>query len=186
MYRACSVIGKEPTIPSKKTTRQKEANTEHPSSVARGLLQHGHSFSVQCLASREKTFIRTNNVIAFGTGGNQKFVYHTENGLNCVQRNIPWRPQGSGSSSLGDETEEEEMRLSIPRVVFQVLQTENSLTSWLDTYKETSKPFSFPLSWPAHSCYCLQPAQDPAGTHFSSESDHWQIATLDISAATTL
>lgn len=103
MYRACSVIGKEPTIPSKKTTRQKEANTEHPSSVARGLLQHGHSFSFQCLASREKTFIRTNNVIAFGTGGNQKFVYHTENGLNCVQRNIPWRPQGSGSSSLGEE-----------------------------------------------------------------------------------
>lgn len=51
---------------------------------------------------------------------------------------------------------------------------------WLDTYKETSKLFSFPLSWPAHSCYCLQPTQDPARTHFSSESDHWQIATPDI------
>lgn len=75
---------------------------------------------------------------------------------------------------------EEETRLSVSDVISQVLQTENSLTSWLDTYKETSKPFSFPLSWPAHSCYCLQPAQDPAGTHFSSESDHWQIATPDI------
>lgn len=51
--------------------------------------------------------------------------------------------------------------------------------------QETSKLFSFPAPWLVHSSYCLQPAQDPAGAHFSSESDHWQIATLDISAATT-
>lgn len=117
-YRACSVIGKEPTIPSKKTTRQKEANTEHPSSLAQRLLQHGHSFSVQCSVSRKKTFITTNTVIAFGAEGNRKLVYHTENGLNCVQWNIPWGPQGSGSFSLGEKTEEEDMRLSIPGVIF--------------------------------------------------------------------
>lgn len=53
------MIRKEPTITSRKMTERKEAKAVYPSSVAGGLLQHAHSFSVQCTVSFDKTVIMT-------------------------------------------------------------------------------------------------------------------------------
>lgn len=98
---------------------------------------------------------------------------------------LQW-PQGSGSSSssLGGEVGGGGMRLSVSGVIFQVSQIENCLTSWLVTYRrhQNHSPFLY-LSW--CRCYHLQLTQEPARAHFSSESGHWQIATLDASVATT-
>lgn len=57
----------------------------------------------------------------------------------------------------------------------------NCLTSWLVTFRKHQNHSLFlHLGW--CSCRC-QLAEDPANTYFSSESDHWQIAALDVSMA---
>lgn len=76
----------------------------------------------------------------WGIRGNQSFVYHTENGLSCVEWNMPQlncRDHGAAVPSLQPEREGREggTRPSVSGIIFQVLQTENCLTSWLVTYR---------------------------------------------------
>lgn len=92
-------------------TERKEANAVYPSSVAGGLLQHVHSFSVQCTVSFDKKVIMTKN--------SQSMWHKRQSGLCLPYRKWTWlctvkhatatlqRPQSSSSSSLREKAGKE-------------------------------------------------------------------------------
>lgn len=90
---------------------------------------------------------------------------------------LQW-PQGRSPSSLGVHVK---WGHDYQPLVLFFKSDGNCLTSWLVTFRRHQNHSLFlHLGW----CSCRhQLAEDPANTYFSSESDHWQIAAVDVSVA---